>query len=365
MRASEALGKSEGLFLRPTQADRTRVGEGYLGGPGFSGLQLTDPAYRDAAAAWAVKNKGAAKTIVNANKMNEGKNVWSTMLGSPTQHHSNQMVFDTLHHDFMDKVAEGKLSPELREKINDKLASAVTKKGEPVFPSDVDIASPEFKDLANTFDRRSIAATLMSGQTVGGKKGMIIDYPGHMKAASDPGLIDAPTGAIGNRLFTMSNEVMTRPDLHPAFPTVLAGEDLGMNYTPVPRNIMLPDYYKEFNTRKGRDPGVMDLTRGYAPSQQLSEEFLTSLQKQGYKKGGAVKHPRHDEFVAKIKQKLTQVKKMAEGGAVDYNSTPDMSDGGQLIQAPAYKAGGKVKPQVKISNNLDTMLMELSNKRNK
>jgi hypothetical protein len=83
------------------------------------------------------------------------------------------------------------------------------------------------------------------------------------------------------------------------------------------------------------------------------------------KKGGAVKHPRHAEFVAKIKEKMAQVKKMAEGGAVDYNSTPDMSDGGQLIPAPAYKAGGKVKRQVKISNNLDTMLMELGNKRNK
>ena len=48
----------------------------------------------------------------------------------------------------------------------------------------------------------------------------------------------------------------------------------------------------------------------------------------------------------------------ASGGAV-YNTNPDMSDGGQIIQGDAFKRGGKVH----IAKNLDTMLMELQDKK--
>jgi hypothetical protein len=49
----------------------------------------------------------------------------------------------------------------------------------------------------------------------------------------------------------------------------------------------------------------------------------------------------------------------AAGGAVVYNTDPDMSDGGAIIPAAPFKRGGKVK----ITDNLDEMFMEVNNKK--
>ena len=286
MKASEALGKIEGRPLKITQADRTKVGGGYLGGPGFSGLQLTEPEYRAAEAAWAVQNAGTAKTILGG----EGDNaVYAAMLGTPTQHQSNQMVFDKLLGDFRKAAKRGELTPELRDLINMRLASAVDNKGNPVFPANVDIMDKKFRDIADTFSRRSVAGHLMGGVQVGGKKGQIIDYDKIIRSTTDPVLLDQPTGALGNRLFTLNGGIINRPDLHPAFPTILQGEDLGVMFTPVERDIVMKDFVEKTMREKGRKPGYMDYTRGNPPTQLITEDILTELQKLGKKKGGAVK----------------------------------------------------------------------------
>ena len=286
---SEALGKHEGKTLMITQADRTKVGEGFLGGPGFSSLQLTDPRYAEAA--WGVKTPGVAQTIAGSNRrVPEGQAIWTTMLGTPTQHKSNQMVFDRLYKEFMGGIKQEKLSPELKDTLNAKLASVVDKEGKNLFPEDVDITNPrKFRKLVDTFDKRAAAADVMGGIGVGGKKGQIFDYDRIIQRTTDPALLDTPTGSLGNRLFQLSGEMMDRPDLHPAFPTILKGEDLGVNFTPAPRELLMEDFINKVLTEKGRQPGYMDWTRGYAPSQFLSEELLTKLQKAGYKKGGKVK----------------------------------------------------------------------------
>jgi hypothetical protein len=49
----------------------------------------------------------------------------------------------------------------------------------------------------------------------------------------------------------------------------------------------------------------------------------------------------------------------ADGGAVNYNTAPDMSDGGRIMQGAPFKRGGKVN----LTANRDTMFMELSNKK--
>lgn len=49
----------------------------------------------------------------------------------------------------------------------------------------------------------------------------------------------------------------------------------------------------------------------------------------------------------------------AEGGAVNENTVPDMSDGGQILQGPPFKRGGKVS----ITNNPDAMFLELNDKK--
>jgi hypothetical protein len=288
MKASEALGKIEGRPLKITQSDRTKVGGGYLGGPGFSGLQLTEPEYRAAEAAWGVQNAGTAKTILGGGKKGDNP-VYAAMIGTPTQHQSNQMVFDKLYGDFKKAAKRGELTPELRDLINTRLAASVDKKGNPVFPADVDILDKNFKNIADTFSRRSIAGHLMGGVQVGGKKGQIIDYDKIIRNTTDPALIDQPTGALGNRLFTLSGGIIDRPDLHPAFPAILQGEDLGVTFTPVERNLVMKDFVNKTMREKGRKPGYMDYTRGNPPTQLITEDILTELQKLGLKKGGAVK----------------------------------------------------------------------------
>ena len=287
MKASEALGKIEGRPLKITQSDRTKVGGGFLGGPGFSSLQLTEPEYRAAEAAWGVQNAGTAKTILGGGKKGDNP-VYAAMIGTPTQHQSNQMVFDKLYGDFKKAAKRGELTPELRDLINKRLAASVDNKGNPVFPADVDIMDKKFRDVADTFSRRSIAGHLMGGVQVGGKKGQIIDYDKIIRNTTDPALIDQPTGALGNRLFTLSGGIVDRPDLHPAFPTILQGEDLGVTFSPVERNLVMKDFVDKTMREKGRMPGYMDYTRGNPPTQLITEDILTELQKLGLKKGGAV-----------------------------------------------------------------------------
>jgi hypothetical protein len=287
MKASEALGRIEGRPLKITQSDRTKVGGGYLGGPGFSGLQLTEPEYRAAEAAWGVQNAGTAKTILGGGKKGDNP-VYAAMIGTPTQHQSNQMVFDKLYGDFKKAAKRGELTPELRDLINQRLAASIDKKGNPVFPADVDIMDKKFRDIADTFSRRSIAGNLMGGVQVGGKKGQIIDYDKIIRNTTDPALIDQPTGALGNRLFTLSGGIIDRPDLHPAFPAILQGEDLGVTFSPVERNLVMKDFVDKTMREKGRMPGYMDYARGNPPTQLITEDILTELQKLGLKKGGAV-----------------------------------------------------------------------------
>ena len=304
MKASEALGRIEGRPLVITQADRTKVGGGYLGGPGFSGLQLEDPAYRAAEAAWGVKTPGVAKMILGGGKTAGKDPVYAAMLGTPTQHQSNQMVFDKLYGDFKKSAKKGNLDSDLRDRINMRLANTVDKEGNLIFPPDVDILGKNFKDLANTFDRRAVTANLIGGMGVGGKKGQIIDYDKIIRETTDPLLIDSPTGALGNRLFTLSGGIIERPDLHPAFPTILQGEDLGVSFSPVARDLIMKDFTEKTMREKGRAPGYMDYTRGYPPSQLITEDILTEMQKLGLKKGGAVR--------------------MAGGGEVHGLSTADL-----------------------------------------
>jgi len=302
VKASEALGKHEGKTLKVTQADRTKVGGGFLGGPGFSSLQHVDPRYKNAA--WGVNTAAAASKIANA----AGDDVlWSALIGAPTQHTSNQMVFDLLLDQFKKGIKSGKMSPELRAAINARLAAAKTKEGAPIFEN-ADIAGKNFFKNLNTFDKRRVMADLMGGQTVGGKKGQIFDYDKIVRETTEPELLGAPTHAIGPRLFKTTGERSFRPDLHPAFPHILHGEDLGVMYHPVPREVMLPEFHEQIRQTKGRPIGFMDLTRN-TPAQFLSEKFLTGLQKQGYKKGGGVKlHTDQDTMALELSRKSKKAK---------------------------------------------------------
>jgi hypothetical protein len=94
-----------------------------------------------------------------------------------------------------------------------------------------------------------------------------------------------------------------RPDLHPGFPTLISGRDLGVNMTPTPTEVYLPDWhrrfkqanperYPPFKTEKQGGPGYYDLALGVEgeglPSQKLNDEYIRHLLREGYKAGGAV-----------------------------------------------------------------------------
>jgi hypothetical protein len=287
LKASEALGGHEGKRLFPTQSDRTKVGGKYLGGPGFSSLQLTDPLYEQARAVWGVGEKAAASKMINAAQRAEEPVVWTTMIGSPEQHRSNQQVFDELLKSFRSSAKQGNLTPELRAKMNARLSAPREKDEPPVFEEGVDILDPKFRQIADTFDKRAHAASIMSGEGVGGKKGQIFDYDKILRMSTDPMLTDVPTFAMGPRLFELHGDVVHRPDLHPGYPVLLTGKDFGVEFEPIPRDVMLRDFVEDYRKSTGKEPGTWAFTRK-TPSQFLSEDFLTGLQKAGYKQGGPV-----------------------------------------------------------------------------
>ena len=63
-------------------------------------------------------------------------------------------------------------------------------------------------------------------------------------------------------------------------------------------------------------------------------------------------------MAARAQASQPEIKK-ADGGAINYNTAPDMSDGGRIIQGAPFKHGGKVN----MTANRDAMFMELSNKK--
>jgi hypothetical protein len=73
----------------------------------------------------------------------------------------------------------------------------------------------------------------------------------------------------------------------------------------------------------------------------------------------------NEEIEAEVKRMAARAEasqpevKKADGGAINYNTAPDMSDGGRIMQGAPFKRGGKVK----MTPNRDTMFMELSNKK--
>jgi hypothetical protein len=341
MRMSEALGisGSEGKTLNLTQADRSRVFGPNKGGTGFSGLQLTSEPHQQANTTWGVGKPSHVTRMVNANTPDT---VWSTFIGSPTQHMSNPVTVERMYE------AHKKAGPssELVEKMNAQLNSAIhPKTKKPIFPNGIDISDPSSLAQAQTFDQRKAIAQAM---TIGGeKKGEKATQEAFkiIKEETDPLLTDAPTYAVGNRLFTIDKDTgIYRPDLNKSFPEQTTGTDFGLIYEPAPIEFAAPDFVKRFEGRKNKhgNPQAMghkDLT-ATTPKQFISEEYLTNLQKEGYQDGGSVQ----PSFTQRLQSAMEQ--HMAAGGSID-NTTPDMTDGGQINYGGQYKHGGKVHIPVK------------------
>ena len=345
-RLSDALGalNVEGFGkLSTTQADRTRVGGGNIGGAAFPAISEADPNY--AGKSWGVMDYGTASRLTN---LTSPDTIWTTMLGSANQLKTNPVVFAKLEKQFKNALKEGKLSEELEAKINQNLRLFM---GE-----GADIRDPKIWKELDTFEKRAMMADLMMGQGIapqkggialGGEKsgkGVIFKPTETLIRETEPSLLhpehggNAPTFAIGPRLFTMEKDVSFRPDLHPGFPTLIHGRDLGKNVTPVPNEIALPDWHKRFQQLTGgsRKPGYYDLALGLKgeglPSQAIDHNYLMHLSREGYAEGGMVETPAQEAIantvqnpnaarmldmdLANLALMQQQPQRMAEGGNV-------------------------------------------------
>jgi hypothetical protein len=91
--------------------------------------------------------------------------------------------------------------------------------------------------------------------------------------------------------------------------------------------------------------------------QQIQQKGLPLYQQIGIPTAGAGAASQMPETMQE--PELEPEVKKADGGAINYNTAPDMSDGGRIIQGAPFKRGGKVK----MTTNRDTMFLELSNKK--
>jgi hypothetical protein len=294
MKPSEALGKHEGKYMHITEADRAKVEKrkhGMRGGVGFSQIGFEDPEYEGMS--WGVGKPGTGIKLLNRQKRGlkpDDQSIYTTFIGTPEMHTSNQLVFNRMYNKFIEARKAGLLSPEQEAQMLDIMRSAMTK-GTKKNPSksifDKDVSFDNSHHLFDTFERRRILSNLMAGKGVGGKKGQIFDASKMIEDTTDPRLLHAPTLSVGPHTFSLNGKMSNRPDLNKAFPIMLHGESHPEAFQQLPFKEAAPEFTEQIRKAKGRDPGYMDIVRGI-PRQFISEEYLTGLQKKGKKKGGKV-----------------------------------------------------------------------------
>jgi hypothetical protein len=301
MPMSEALGNAgaEGKRLHFTETDRSRVHGPNLGGTGFSGLQNYSKKHQDAGALWALGNKLTADKKIAQN--NPETSIWTTYAGSPTQHKSNSIVVNDAVGTFQQAQKTGNVHPEQTRLINKRISSAKSQAGQPLFEKGFDITDPQALKYATTFDRRTAISDALLGEGV--KKPMrSVEFkkanPGvEWKDASninailaretDPALVNANTFDVGTGLFMLDNGYIFQPDLNNAFPHILTGADSGFRFPVVPIKNAAPDFMKKKGYGPNDPVNAWAMSRG-APTQEVTEAYLTGLQKAGFKDGGAV-----------------------------------------------------------------------------
>jgi hypothetical protein len=336
IKASEALGQLMERGTKrttTTQSDRTRVGGGNIGGAAFPAISQADPAY--AGKVWGVMDEGTAARLKN---LTSPDTAWTTMLGAANQLKSNPIVFDKLKRGFLDSMKKGNLSDDLAGRINQNLALT--------FGEGADIRNPKIWREADTFEKRAALADVMMGQGVapgkggialGGEKsgkGVIFRPTDILKRETEPLLLHSeygggvPTYAAGPRLFKIGKESEYRPDLHPGFPTLLRGEDLGINMMPTPTEVYLPDWHAKFKkANPDRAPGYYDLSLGVKgeglPSQEINDAYIRHLMREGYAEGGSVNSPAtyDPSLIDEIVSSIDEPTGYAGGGEVN---APDM-----------------------------------------
>jgi hypothetical protein len=267
------------------------------GGAGFAGLQHYSLPHKEANTVWGFGSKGITEKKVNQN--DPESTIWTTYAGSPTQHKSNTVVVKDALGQLQFANLSGAVHPKQIEFINDRIRGSLSKNGKPLFPSDFDITDPKAFDFATTFDRRAAISDALMG--IGVKKRMIskefkaaspgvkwtdaANIEAILKRETDPAMMGANTFDVGPNLFVMDNGIIHRPDLNEAFPYQVTGTDLGMRYELAPFREAAPDWIQARGIKPDEPINAWAMSRA-APSQFVSDKYLTGLQKKGRKEGG-------------------------------------------------------------------------------
>lgn len=288
--------------------------------------------------AWGVMDQGTASRLINQN-LKEGdlgtNLIWTTLLGTDIQHMSNPVVFERLTDRFKKAVAEGKLPKEQAEKMNHNLKLLG-------FPEGADIRDPLIWDMieeVGTFVQRKSISRMIRGQSVqlekdtvakinrgelpkpvpmGGVKSRIIDTEEVLRDTIEPELLgpelrikksdepDVESMTVGPYAFSLDDKTFYNPSVHPGYPQILTGESKQGAFEGVPFEEAFPQFMEKmrqkFELRKQTDPDNkqgfnrafygMSAKRGIKgeglPTQEITEEYLSDLQKKGYQEGGSV-----------------------------------------------------------------------------
>jgi hypothetical protein len=349
IKASEALSPYEGAYLKLVPYDRMKVDLSgkERGGPNFSGIQLVDPLYANAVSG--VTDKKTATRLINKNQnVPEGASViWTPSVGSPIQHRSNATMFNKFADEF--DLAKSGIAPELIEEMNKAASTAVDKKKRLIFPQGMDFNAQNYRKIPQTYDQRRLVADIFSGKGVGGKRGQTVaNYDQLILDNTDPLFVDVPNGSIGPRLFTLDNKFEIRPDLHSDYPFVLTGKDLGVTYTPIPREPVFTDFAEAVQAIKERPVTAMDFDRG-DPTQLIHRELINRMRDEGHAEGGEVHMDKGGAAKDAVKAAVKDAAEALRGyidpisnRISDWNWRP-MSDVRQdvpLTEIPEYIQGG-------------------------
>jgi hypothetical protein len=309
-RMSDFLQNHMGKYVVPTQADRMAG----VGGPSYSANQLELPQYANRA--WGSGQQATATGITNLAKDprfgGTENQIFAPLLGDPQMHISNQLAFDAVKDAFYKN--QKKMTPEMRAKINEFMRSGGTSLGakqkfDPI-PGFEIADKGMIEDLGKSFQNRGlIGKHAFGGRDVGGTKAQIIPYNQMLLEMQDPTTLGAKTFSVGPRAFSLTGEVenVPRPDLNKAYPIQLMGKDYGVNFEPVPTELALMDFGRQWRKDTGNltpkksgdmpNPGYFEHTLGYKPKgsservyprQQVTEELIKELQRSKFAEGGEV-----------------------------------------------------------------------------
>lgn len=273
----EVLTPHEGKTLLATLADRTKATGGFQGGPGFINLH---PDYT-----WAVDAPAVAKKHMEAVERFGGpdRTLMVPMLMSKEAHKSNRPVFEQIYGDVLSKVKSGELTPEQIAAINQRIIAE--KKAD--LTRNPGIESPEFLEFANAFNRRGAIADILGLKKLGAT-----NLQKHLDETIDPALREAPTGAVGPQLFTMTG-YENAPGIHGGYNVGFRGEKGVDQFIPAEREFVFRDLEKQAMEQMGRpmtDYNYRHVFKehGGIPNQLVDERLLRGLQEVGHKEGGLV-----------------------------------------------------------------------------